>query len=164
MVYRFPVVLYRSAGIINTGISLKRYATVGFVAESEPVWAEPIRRLRQQRGWSQGELADKAGIRPNTLSEAINGRSPRMDTMQAVADALGVPLWSLFVDGRQYDLLTKQQEADQAVSRLAEEKARLKAELLAEMAGTLDRLMERPAAPALVEPPASVKLKRRAAR
>lgn len=121
--YRFPWFLYRSIDNIPTCIPLYRYSRLpGDVDKS---WVEPIRRLRTSKGWSQGELASQAGVRPNTLSEALNSRSPRMDTLEKVATALGVPLWALFVDERQYALLMQQQSADDSLRREQDISARV---------------------------------------
>jgi Zn-dependent peptidase ImmA (M78 family)/DNA-binding XRE family transcriptional regulator len=44
-------------------------------------------------GWSQSELARRAGIGVSTLSDIESGRSaPRLDTVVALANALGAPL------------------------------------------------------------------------
>ncbi len=54
-----------------------------------------IRDLRERRGWSQSELARRAGIGISTLSEIESGQSaPRLDTLVALAQALGAPLES----------------------------------------------------------------------
>ena len=51
-----------------------------------------IRELRQKLGWSQSELARRAGIKQGVLSYIENGRTkhPRSDTLAAIASALGV--------------------------------------------------------------------------
>ena len=53
-----------------------------------------IRELRQKRGWSQNELAKRAGIKQSVLSFIESGRTknPRVDTLSAIAAALGVPV------------------------------------------------------------------------
>lgn len=51
-----------------------------------------IRKLREKKGWSQSELARRAGIRQGVLSYIESGRTkhPRSDTLAAIANALGV--------------------------------------------------------------------------
>ena len=53
-----------------------------------------IKELRQKLGMTQTELARKAGIKQGVLSYIENGKTknPRIDTMQAIAAALGVPV------------------------------------------------------------------------
>lgn len=51
-----------------------------------------IRELRKKQGISQSELARRAGIRQGVLSYIESGRTkhPRIDTLSAIARALGV--------------------------------------------------------------------------
>ncbi len=51
-----------------------------------------IKELRIKRGWSQNKLARLAGIRQGVLSYIESGRTknPRIDTLSAIAKALGV--------------------------------------------------------------------------
>jgi len=55
-----------------------------------------IRLRREQRGMSASELARRAGVSKATLSGLESGRSnPTIDTLDAVAVALGIPLADL---------------------------------------------------------------------
>ncbi len=51
-----------------------------------------IRELREARGWSQVELADRAGVRQATISaiERRTTRSVDFAVLEQLADALGV--------------------------------------------------------------------------
>lgn len=51
-----------------------------------------VRELREARGWSQAELARRAGIRPSTLSAIENGQTKGVDfdTLEKLARALEV--------------------------------------------------------------------------
>lgn len=52
-----------------------------------------VRELREARGWSQRELAAAAGLSQDGVSRIERGgRSPRLDTLEEIATALGVPL------------------------------------------------------------------------
>ena len=52
-----------------------------------------ILHLRLQRGWTQRELAEKAGTRQANISRLENGLlNPSVDMLQRVADALGADL------------------------------------------------------------------------
>lgn len=54
---------------------------------------EQVRRRRDQRGMTAAELARRAGLSKATLSSLEAGRAnPTIDTLDAVAQALGVPL------------------------------------------------------------------------
>jgi ribosome-binding protein aMBF1 (putative translation factor) len=46
--------------------------------------------LREQRGWSQRELADRAGMKQPQLARLETGQvEPRLDTLQRLAKAMG---------------------------------------------------------------------------
>jgi transcriptional regulator with XRE-family HTH domain len=56
-----------------------------------------VRRLRQEKGWNQTELAFYAGLAPSVISEIETGkRSPSAGTLQKLANALGVDVPDLF--------------------------------------------------------------------
>lgn len=60
---------------------------------------ERIRRFRQRVGWTQEELAKRAGMGRVTLSRLESGdQSPRYSTLVALAKALGVSITDLLVD------------------------------------------------------------------
>jgi len=57
---------------------------------------ENVRRLRNERGWSQQELADKVGIIQPAISQIESGNiRPRYTTLLALANALDVSLDTL---------------------------------------------------------------------
>ncbi len=60
-----------------------------------------IRRLRQDRHWSQQELSMRAGIStPHISSIERNKRQPSLEYAKRMADALGVPLTALSDDSK----------------------------------------------------------------
>ena len=66
----------------------------------EPLWREVLgellRRLRHDRGLTLGEIADRAGLSPQYLSEIERGlKEPSSEMIEAVAGALGVTLVDL---------------------------------------------------------------------
>jgi transcriptional regulator with XRE-family HTH domain len=51
-----------------------------------------LRRLRTDKGWSQEELADRAGLHRTYVSGVERGvRNPTITIVAALAKALGVP-------------------------------------------------------------------------
>jgi transcriptional regulator with XRE-family HTH domain len=54
--------------------------------------AERIKRAREERGWSQGELARRAGVRRATISDLETGKleDTRVSTLRNIAKALRV--------------------------------------------------------------------------
>jgi transcriptional regulator with XRE-family HTH domain len=53
-----------------------------------------IRAARQAMGWTQNELAGKAGISARTIHAVEKGRACRQATKRRILTALGVP-WEL---------------------------------------------------------------------
>lgn len=56
-----------------------------------------IRAARQALGWTQTDLAGKAGVSPRTVHAVEKGRSCRQATKRRILAALGVP-WELRED------------------------------------------------------------------
>jgi transcriptional regulator with XRE-family HTH domain len=134
MIYRIESAK-RFGGNMKICITLKRYGRIATYVMSKPLWAVTVRRLREAKEWSQGELAEKASVRGNTLSDALNGKtSPRLETLEAVAAALGVPFWRLFVDDRQADLLLRQDASDKAMANESEIAARIEQRVMVKLA------------------------------
>jgi transcriptional regulator with XRE-family HTH domain len=59
-------------------------------------FAERVRRLREERGWSQNELAEAADLAPAALSRVLSGeRELRMEHLVALAWSLEITLTEL---------------------------------------------------------------------
>jgi transcriptional regulator with XRE-family HTH domain len=60
-------------------------------AKSKPTFGHRLRELREARGWSQQDLAIKAGITQSGISYLeIGKKDPGWETVQALARALEV--------------------------------------------------------------------------
>ncbi len=58
---------------------------------------DALRQIRQQKGWSQKDLADRAGVGQDTISGIESGRrQPHPSTLRKLADALGVRVAEFF--------------------------------------------------------------------
>jgi transcriptional regulator with XRE-family HTH domain len=55
-----------------------------------------LRALRNERGWSQHDLAEKAGVATLSVSRAENGRMPVAATVYKLAKALQVDASELY--------------------------------------------------------------------
>jgi len=62
-------------------------------------FGQRIRRLREAKGWSQERLAAEAQMHATYLSEVEHGkRNISIDNIAKLADALDVPIATLFQD------------------------------------------------------------------
>jgi transcriptional regulator with XRE-family HTH domain len=56
-----------------------------------PTFAEKLRELREAKGWTQTELAERSGTAQQSVANWENGtRVPALDSAQALCRALGV--------------------------------------------------------------------------
>lgn len=56
-----------------------------------------VRQFRQERGWTQEELAEAAGLHMTYVSDLERGsRSPGLAIQKRLADTLGVKVWEIF--------------------------------------------------------------------
>jgi len=59
--------------------------------------ARNVRRLREEKGWTQDELADKLKVEQMAVSLIENNRAnPTLQTLEAIAACLGVRFIDLF--------------------------------------------------------------------
>ncbi len=57
---------------------------------------DKVRALRKERGWLQQDLAERARVSMQTVSNLETGRHvPELATLSKIAKALGVPLSEL---------------------------------------------------------------------
>jgi len=57
-----------------------------------------LKKLRQFRGWTQEEAAEKCGISYKYFQHIEGGRRPnlRLETLERLAAGYGIDLWELF--------------------------------------------------------------------
>lgn len=61
-------------------------------------WGEAVTRLLSERGWTKRQLADRASVRPNTITNLIkHGKDTDTATLSRIADAFEVDLAELFL-------------------------------------------------------------------
>jgi transcriptional regulator with XRE-family HTH domain len=75
-------------------------------------FGERLRKVREDKGLSQAQLAEKSGLQPSAISHfELNRRSPSFDNLKRLADALSVTIDYLL--GRQPQPTTAGPVADQ---------------------------------------------------
>lgn len=87
---------------------------------------EKIKKFRKQKGYTQKQLAEKAGISNNSLIRYENDEtSPNLQIMQQIAEALDVPFSDIFAgtgaDNRIADLHREIQKRDRTIAELEQE-------------------------------------------
>lgn len=103
----------------------------GSVAKTR--WGEAIAFHLAERAWTQRQLAEKASVRPNTLTNLVkHGRDSDTATLSRIAAALKIDLGELFLTREQIEILRahKQNTIE-----------RLKDAVLKELSETVDRLV-----------------------
>jgi transcriptional regulator with XRE-family HTH domain len=105
--------------LLSDIVSLKRYDNAVRYSDTVPKsrWGQAIAFHLAERGWSQRQLADKASLRPNTLTNLIkHGRDSDTATLSRIAAALQIDVAELFMTREQVDVLRLVQRE---VSRIA---------------------------------------------
>jgi len=79
--------------------------------------AERLRRLREDKNMSQGDIEKRTGLLRCYISRVENGHTiPAIETLEKMARAFDVPLYQLFYDGQEPpkvpDLLKRKTAAD----------------------------------------------------
>lgn len=126
-VYRNLLISLR---LLNGARSI-RYS--GVVPKSR--WGNAIAFHLAERGWSQRQLADKASLRPNTLTNLIkHGRDSDTATLSRIAAALQIDVAELFMTREQIEILRSHRE---------HRVERLKAAVLRELSDTVSTLVQK---------------------
>jgi transcriptional regulator with XRE-family HTH domain len=117
-----------SLRLLNAGRSLDYSDNV---AKSR--WGEAIAFYLAERGWTQRQLAEKASLRPNTLTNLVkHGRDSDTATLSRIAAALKIDLAELFLTREQIEILRAHRE-----NRIE----RLKEAILKELSETVGKLV-----------------------
>jgi transcriptional regulator with XRE-family HTH domain len=63
-----------------------------------------IKELIKEKGYTQKEFAEKLGMSTVGLSQILAGK-PSYTTMEKIAKNLDVPIWQLFIDKEDLDVM-----------------------------------------------------------
>ena len=70
-----------------------------------------IESLKQERGWTDYELAQQAMVTQSTIaSMKARNSAPKLDTLQAICNAFGITLAQFFLEDEQIEVLNKQEK------------------------------------------------------
>jgi transcriptional regulator with XRE-family HTH domain len=102
---------------------------------SKSRWGDAIAFHLAERGWSQRELAVRASLRPNTLTNLIkHGRDSDTATLSRIATALQIDVAELFMTREQIAIVRAHR--DNRVERL-------KAAVLRELSDSVSAIVQR---------------------
>lgn len=77
----------------------QKSAKDGSYVQNSFIVAKNMKRLRQEKGWSQRILALKTGYSLDWIEKIEFGKSaPSLGTVLVLARTFDVPLWELFID------------------------------------------------------------------
>lgn len=94
-----------------------------------------IRKLRDERGWTDYKLAQEAGLRQSTISSMFKKNNvPTIPTLEAICKAFGITLSQFFADGNvPVDLTDEQKKILEHWNMLSSEQKRALFELIKSM-------------------------------
>lgn len=70
-----------------------------------------IRRLMEERGWTDYRLAKESGLSHSTVTNIFNrNNAPTLPTLEAVCRAFGITLAQFFSEGNDSNSLTEEQQ------------------------------------------------------
>src|SRR4051812_7252618 len=81
-------------------MSKKKFAEMP--AEERADWARKVKRIRQEAGLTQAQLAEQAETSRQTINNLEKGLTPQADTLRKVLVALGID-----VDGPEFEAQTE---------------------------------------------------------
>ena len=98
-------------------------------------WGDAIAFHLAERGWSQRELAVRASLRPNTLTNLIkHGRDSDTATLSRIAAALQIDVAELFMTREQIAIVREHRE---------DKMERLKTAVLRELSDNVSAIVKR---------------------
>lgn len=61
---------------------------------------DQIARLRENEGWTQADLAERAGVHINTVNNIENNRTAKLESIVLLAEALGYDMRVSFIKSK----------------------------------------------------------------
>jgi len=87
---------------------------------------DKIRRIMEERGWTEYRLAKETGLSQSTLSNMFNRNTmPTLPTLENICTAFGVTMSQFFTDGNTVELSDEQMVLFNKWSCLTDEQKKL---------------------------------------
>jgi len=101
------------------------------MANRKGLFGERIKSLRESKGWTQENLAEKMEINTNYLSSIERGKeNPTFDMLMKLSDSLKVEMWELFDFGHERGPKELKEMLKSFGNELPEEKLKLAVKLV----------------------------------
>ena len=92
---------------------------------------DKIRRIMNERGWTDYKLAKETGLSQSTLSNMFNRNTmPTIPTLESICKGFGITLSQFFVEGNLVELSDEQIEFFNKWSCLTDEQKKLIMEII----------------------------------
>lgn len=104
----------------------------------QKIFAANLKEARIKHGWTQEDLAERAGLSPTAIQYYENNRrQPKGKTLEALAEALGVPEERLFQSAPLIPRPDNLSELEQIILRLREDmEQRVREDIYNQLLGT----------------------------
>ena len=73
------------------------------------------REVLKKLGIKQVELANKLGMSPVGLNQLMRTDQPKIETLEKIADAIGVPVWQLYLTDKEIEDVLAHHNLEQAM-------------------------------------------------
>lgn len=103
-----------------------------------------LRKLREEKSLSQGDIEKRTGLLRCYISRVENGHTvPSLETLERLASALEVPLYQLFYEGDDPPPLPNLSARQSAEDLVLDEEAEKQVRFFEKVRRTLDRIEEK---------------------
>ncbi len=103
-----------------------------------------LRKLREEKNLSQGDIEKRTGLLRCYISRVENGHTvPSLETLERLASALEVPLYQLFFEGDDPPLLPNLSSRQSPEELAVDEETEKQVRFFEKVRRTLDRIEEK---------------------
>lgn len=103
-----------------------------------------LRKLREDKSLSQGDIEKRTGLLRCYISRVENGHTvPSLETLERLASALEVPLYQLFYEGENPPPLPNMLNRQSAEEMVLDEEQEKQVKFFEKVRRTLDRIEEK---------------------
>jgi transcriptional regulator with XRE-family HTH domain len=103
-----------------------------------------LRKLREEKNLSQGDIEKRTGLLRCYISRVENGHTvPSLETLERLASALDVPLYQLFYEGEEPPLMPNLSSRQSSEELVLDEEAEKQVRFFEKVRRILERIEEK---------------------